>query len=60
METTWGPVAEADREGVVWYVHSGKYYSAIKEKEILPFAATWVNPEGIMLYEMSGREGQIV
>lgn len=28
-------------------------YSAFKEKEILPFAATWVNPEGIMLSEIS-------
>jgi len=28
-----------------------EYYSAIKKNEILPFAATWVEPEGIMLSE---------
>ena len=34
-------------------MHPGKYYSAFKEKEILPFAATWMNPEGILLSEIS-------
>lgn len=33
-------------------MHPGKYYSSFKEKEILPFAATWMNPEGIMLSEI--------
>ena len=30
-----------------------EYYSAIKRKEILPFAATWKELEGIMLSEIS-------
>ena len=30
-----------------------KYYSAIKKKEILPFATPWLNPEDIMLIEIS-------
>ena len=30
-----------------------KYYSAIKNKESLPFATTWVNLEGIMLSEIN-------
>ena len=30
-----------------------EYYSAIKEKEILSFAMTWINLEGIMLIEIS-------
>ena len=30
-----------------------KYYSAIKEDEIIPFAATWVDLEIIILSEVS-------
>ena len=29
-----------------------KYYSAIKRNEILPFAATWMDLENIMLSEI--------
>jgi len=32
------------------------YYSAIKNKEILPFATAWTDPEGIMLSEISQTE----
>ena len=34
-----------------------EYYSAVKEKDIFPFA-TWVEPNGIMLSEMSDIERQ--
>ena len=30
-----------------------EYYSAIKQNEILPFATTWMEPEGVMLSKMS-------
>ena len=33
-----------------------EYYSAIKKNEILPFATTWVDLEGIMLGEISQTE----
>ena len=33
-----------------------KYYSAIKKKEILPFAITWMDLEGIELSETSQTE----
>ena len=36
-----------------------EYNSAIKKKEILPFATTWIKLEGIMLSETSDREKQI-
>ena len=32
-----------------------EYYSPFK-KEILPFATTWMNPEGIMLSEITQRQ----
>ena len=34
-----------------WYIYIMEYYSAIKRKEILPFAA-WMELEGIMLSEV--------
>ena len=33
-----------------------EYYMAIKKNEILPFAATWMDLEGIMLSEISQTE----
>ena len=33
-----------------------EYYLAINKNEILPFATTWVDPEGIMLSELRQRE----
>ena len=32
--------------------HTLEYYSAIKKNEILPFAATWMDVESIMLSEI--------
>ena len=33
-----------------------EYYSAIKKKEIMPFVATWMDPEIIILSEVSQTE----
>ena len=53
-----------DKEDVV-YIHKHthtrvrartvEYYSAIKKNEIMPFAATWMDPE-IILSEVSQKE----
>ena len=37
-----------------------EYYSAVKKKEILPFAATWMDLEGIMLSEISQPKKEIL
>ena len=37
----------------MYYIHSMKYYSALKKKKILPFVTTWMNPDDVMLSEIS-------
>ena len=37
------------------HTHTMQYCSAIEKNEILPFAATWMDLEGIMLSEMSDK-----
>ena len=44
-----------DKEDVV-YIYTMKYYSVIKKNEILPFATTWMELEGIMLSEIRERQ----
>ena len=39
----------------MWYIYTMQYYSAIR-KQILPFATTWMELEGIMLSETSQAE----
>ena len=41
------------------HTHTMEYYSAIKKKEILPFATTWMDLEGIMLSEINQTEKDI-
>ena len=40
----------------MWYLYTTEYYSAIKKKEIMPFAATWMNPEIIILSKIRTRK----
>ena len=40
----------------MWYIYTMEYYLAIKKNEILPFATTWMELEGIMLNEISQSE----
>ena len=43
----------------MWYIYTMEYYAAIKRNEILPFATTWMELEGIMLSEISQLERQL-
>ena len=40
----------------MWYIYTMEYYSTIKKNEIMPFAAIWMDPEIIILSEVSQTE----
>ena len=41
-----------------WYVYTVEYYSAIKKNAVMPFAATWMDLD-IIILSKSHRERQI-
>ena len=40
----------------VWYIYTKEYYAAIKKNEMMPFAATWMDLEIVILSEISQTE----
>ena len=43
----------------MWYIYTVEYYSAIKKNEIMPFVATWMDLEIIILSEVTQTEKDI-
>ena len=43
-----------------WYIQTVECYLAIKKNEIMPFAATWMELETIILSEVSHRKTNII
>ena len=40
----------------MWYIYTMEHYSAIKKNDIMPFAATWMELETLILSEMSQKD----
>ena len=46
----WKPKCPSTDEWTkMWYMHTMEYYSAIKKNEIMPYTATWMDEEIIIL-----------
>ena len=44
----------------MWYIYTVEYYQPLKRNEIMPFAATWMGLEIIILSEVSQRKTNII
>ena len=42
----------------MWDIYIGQYYSAIKKNEIMPYVATWMDLEIVILNDISQIEKQ--
>ena len=55
MGATYKSVGRGMGKEDLVHIYTMEYYSAIKETEIMPFAATWMHLEIIMRSEISQR-----
>ena len=44
----------------MWYIYIMKYYSAIKKNKIMPFSATWMDLEIVILSEVRQKKTNII
>ena len=53
---TWKHLNAHQQINKVWCIHTMEYYSAIEKNERMPFTATWMDLEIIILNEVSQKE----
>ena len=44
----------------MWYIYTLEYYSVMKKNEVMPFSATWMDLQIIILSEVSQRKTNII
>ena len=44
----------------VWYIYTMDYYSVTKKNKIMPFAAIWMDPEIVILSELSQTKTNVI
>ena len=44
----------------IWFIYTMEYYLTMRRNEIMPFAATWMELEGIVLSEIGQSEKDII
>ena len=47
---------EKKKKKKIWYIYTMEYYPAIKKNEIMPFTATWMELEIIILSKVSQKK----
>ena len=40
----------------MWYRYTTEYYSALKKNKLMPSAATWMEPESLIVNEVSQKD----
>ena len=60
METTLMSIDRGMGKEDVVHIYTMEYYPGIKKNEIMPFAATWMDLEIIILSEVSQRKTNII
>ena len=56
MKQPKSPWTEERLKKMWWQIYTMEYYSTIKKNEIMPFVATWIDLESVILSEISQTE----